>query len=114
MKQPAKAKYVRRGDWSAHTPDGWSIDDIVCENINDAIEYFIGEINVHPIMEKPGALEIYGGFDSIFECRSLREAFGADMEDWRDNLDNSGTGLAWADYLEKLAADIRKAVANAP
>ena len=75
MKQPAKAKHVQSDDWITHTPDGWSLDEIVCDNINDAIEYFIGELCVHPVMEKPGTLKIYGGFDSVSECGKLREVF---------------------------------------
>ncbi len=82
--------------------------------MSSALQVFVSEMDlVAGFSEQPGELTVHAPWDMIIDCGPLRDAFSGHLSDWADeNLheDDAAHALAWAEYLESLAAEIRAAV----
>ena len=104
-------------EWNAYTPDGWSLKEIVTDNVNLAVEQLAREMKLYTGSNStPGDLEMVWD-DVVLDCGNLRDAFKTDLMDWGSEYgvheDDAAIALAWAEYLESLAAEIRAAVQQA-
>lgn len=107
-----KAHSIGTYHWEATTPDNWSLDKIVSDNVKKAVATFADGMRL-VVDFKPGELAIVVPDDISLECGPLRDAFSWRLQDWREYPQEAEGALAWADYLSELATEIRAAVQQA-
>ncbi len=108
-----EANNIEAFDWGATTPDNWSLEKIVSDNVKEALIAFASEMRLVADFNT-GELTIFlKGGDTFLDCGLLRDAFLLRLDDWRKCPQEADLALAWSDYLESLAAEIRAAVQQA-